>query len=126
MNDPVRHPDPADTPAEPPAGWTNADGTPADPHPVATPSWMQSPPPATKSIRTPGNLVGSIVLLVIGVGLLLWGVPAVITHVQASMGMQQELPGLGNFARAGAAFLGFFLTFVGLGAVLRVTRNRRD
>ena len=80
MTDPVRNSDPADTPAEPaapPTGWTNADGTPATSRPVATSAWMQRPPPATKSIKTPGNLIGAIVLLVIGGGLLLWGIPSV-------------------------------------------------
>lgn len=35
------------------------------------------------------------------------------------------LPPAGNFLRAGIALLGFFLTFVGVGALIKVLRNDR-
>ena len=90
-NDPVRDSEQA---TDSPSGWT--------PTNAATPQWMGTPPPSAKAIRTPRNITIAIVLSVVGLVLLLYGLPAVILHVRASMG--DGWPPEGNFGRAGLAF----------------------
>ncbi|MFT3832842.1 MAG: hypothetical protein QM711_05915 [Micropruina sp.] len=121
VNDPVAEPgldatvDPRPEPGRP-VGWT----------PARTSDWAGSPPRPPAAARTSGNIVAAIVLLVVGVALLAWDIPAVLVHISAATGSMGELPSAGNFIRAAAAFLGFFVTFIGVGVVLKVVRNRRD
>ncbi len=121
-NDPVTdRPPEADAPADPvlpagsPTGWTPA---------RTQPDWV-GPPPPVAAVRTPGRIIAAVQTLVVGVGLLIWGIPAVILHVQAASGMLGEMPSTHGFVRTAAAFLGFFLTFVGAGALTNVQRNQR-
>ncbi|MBP8918663.1 MAG: hypothetical protein R2719_04815 [Micropruina sp.] len=122
-DDPVaeREPHSADFAAVPspavPEDWTA----------VATPPAWAGPPPADPEPPSkPRNLVAAVALLSVGVALLIWGVPAVIVHIQAATGAFAELPPDGNFVRAAAAFVGFFVTFLGVGALTRTLRGGRD
>lgn len=88
--------------------------------------WAGSPPPPPAAVRNSGNAVAAIVLLVVGPGLLACGIPAVLVHLRAATGSTGEPVSTGNFIWDAAASLGFFVTFIGVGAVLRVVRNGRD
>lgn len=118
-NDPVREPTEETTA---PTGWT-----PTSPDALArqNPAWMASPPPAaaTPAVGWVGIAVG-VILLIVGLGLMGYGVPAVILHIRASMG--DGWPPEGNFGRAAVGMVGFFLALVGAGSLLAAVRGRRS
>lgn len=119
-NDPVR--EPADEQATAPSGWT-----PTGPDALAllTPSWMATPPPAAAQPKVgPFGIAVGVILLIVGLGLMGYGVPAVILHIRASMG--DGWPPEGNFARAAAGLVGLFLTLTGAGSLLGALRSRRS